>query len=213
MIQSNSVQGLGPGKSRASLKLKLKQPKVLPPILRNNNSLSQLEEMADHFDQSRHMDDDAEFNPYGAAAERSIISNHSVEGGFKGRSVLGMHERNPEFAVRSQMVTKVKSLGLSASRSQPKSRPLIVSKSYATAKKEGPQHYSYLKTKYFQQPGQNMNLKSQKVLDSAAVVVSNFDPSVYRNQITELSIENSEMRNKIEKLNFDKYLLAETVNQ
>ena len=58
-----------------------------------------------------------------------------------------------------------------------------------------------------------MNLKSQKVLDSASVVVSNFDPSVYRNQITELSIENSEMRNKIEKLNFDKYLLAETVNQ
>lgn len=58
-----------------------------------------------------------------------------------------------------------------------------------------------------------MNLKSQKVLDSASVVVGNFDPSVYRNQITELSLENSEMRNKIEKLNFDKYLLAETVNQ
>lgn len=57
-----------------------------------------------------------------------------------------------------------------------------------------------------------MNLKSQKVLDSASLVVSNFDPSVYRNQITELSIENNDMRNKIEKLNFDKYLLAETVN-
>jgi hypothetical protein len=64
---------------------------VLPPILRNNNSLSQLEDMANHFDQSRHMDDeDPALNPYGAPHERSIISNNSIDaGGFNGRSVLG----------------------------------------------------------------------------------------------------------------------------
>ena len=58
-----------------------------------------------------------------------------------------------------------------------------------------------------------MNLKSQRVLDSAKVADSNFDPSAYRSQITELSTENNELRNKVEQLNFDKYLLAETVTQ
>ena len=57
-----------------------------------------------------------------------------------------------------------------------------------------------------------MKIQSQKVLDSQ-VVVGDFDPSRFRNQITELSTENNELRNKNEKLNFDKYLLAETVKQ
>ena len=113
------------------------------------------------------------------------------------------------------MITKVKSLGLNSRSHSKKDRPLIISKKYHQSidKEADPKNYSYLKTRYFQQPGQNMSLKQTKVLDSAKVVVSQYDPSIYRNQITELSIQNNDMRNKIEKLNFDKYLLAETVNQ
>ena len=46
--------------------------------------------MANHFDQSRHLEEDDGYNPYGNAGhDRSIISNNSVEGGLKSRSVLG----------------------------------------------------------------------------------------------------------------------------
>ena len=149
-----------------------------------NKSLSQLEQMADQLDHSR-MGDDSLDNPYGNIAHsKSMMSND--HGGYNLKNSLGKGS-NADFAVRSQMIQskKVKSLGLGskihrnggqeAGGSQTKNRPLVIQKNYQSQKnvanladgKMNPKHYSYLKTKYFNQPGQNMNLKSQKVLDSA----------------------------------------------
>ena len=92
---------------------------MLPPLLKNlknTHSFSQLESAPNKLGKSRNMEeDDPDFNPYGAPAHgKSMVVNQSGDVRLLGRS-LG--ERNPENLVRSQMITKVKALGLGGSRS------------------------------------------------------------------------------------------------
>lgn len=142
--------GLSPVKTKQSIRLKLKQnqlPGNLPPIKhRSQRSLSQLEEAADHLDRSRRTNDDSQ-NPYFDSAEKTMVSAPGR------RSALDTNESG----ARSQLITKVKSLGLN-SKSHAKNRPLIISKKYHQSLDKTPEiegkNYSYLKTRYFQQPGQ-----------------------------------------------------------
>jgi hypothetical protein len=74
-----------------------------------------------------------------------------MSGGASGRkrSAYDLHQ---EPGVRSQMLTKVKSLGLNSRSHSKKDRPLVISKKYhqSIEREEEPKNYSYLKTKYFQ---------------------------------------------------------------
>lgn len=85
-----------------------------------------------------------ETNPYFDSAEKTMISNGR-------RSALEI-QNTGDAGVRSQMITKVKSLGLNSRSHSKKDRPLIISKKYHQSidKEVEPKNYSYLKTKYFQ---------------------------------------------------------------
>ena len=157
---------LTPVRDEQYITLKLKQPSFLPPILRNK-SLSQLEQMADQLDNSR-MENDGFDNEYGNLGHSKSMMSNAYEG-------YNLNKGNDaDFAVRSQMIPfkKVRSLARiqrDASPSQNKNRTLVLKKNYQSQKstsnladgKMNPKNnYSFLNTKYFNQKGPNMNMKS-----------------------------------------------------
>ena len=75
--------------------------------------------------------------------------------------------------------------------------------------------YVYLPTNYFHKMDSHGKAKSINTLAKGKVepaVVSDFDSSVYRNQITELAKENHDLRNRIERLNYDNMILNDSLH-